>query len=442
MIECKPLSDERQTAFAGLCALGHLLSREAALKPLSGVLIAQKTVSHSPAEKLTDALMAILAGCKTLYETNVRVRPDLPLSRAFCRERVADQSTIQRTLDALTEENVDQLREAVEAIGGRYSRLPSHPYGREMLLLEVDLTGLRASKKAERSTKGYFSGERNATGRQLVRVSAPLYGEVPFCKLHPGNTGSCGVLRGTVGEVERVLKSSPEKRARTLIRLDGGFGTDENVEWLCSRGYHFVAKGYGGARAGKLARSVPEGGWKEGPTAGQLLAVLAREEAPRYPRPTKTVVRRWSDAKGKPYADYLVTTLTDLSASQIAKLYDERGAMESDIKGDKRGLGIEGRRKKSFFAQEALALLAQLAHNLLAWFKGWLLGGTGAEKLGAERLVREVLAMPGEVRARRGRRGAKLLLRLSELHPWAGALASGVEARFPPSRWRTIWRKN
>jgi hypothetical protein len=44
------------------------------------------------------------------------------------------------------------------------------------------------------------------------------------------------VLKGTIDEVERVLGSSPEQRSRTLIRLDGGFGTDENIEWLCSWG--------------------------------------------------------------------------------------------------------------------------------------------------------------------------------------------------------------
>jgi hypothetical protein len=81
-----------------------------------------------------------------------------------------------------------------------------------------------------------------------------------------------------------------------------------------------------------------------------------------------------------------LSTFTDLSAEQMATLYDGRGGMEVDIKGDKRGLGIEKRRKKSFHAQEALVLLAQLSHNLLAYFKGWLLGGTGAEKLGVERL--------------------------------------------------------
>jgi Transposase DDE domain group 1 len=441
MIECRLVSHERQTAFGGLCALGHFLAQEGALEPLSGVHIDQKTVKHSPAQKLADALVGMLAGCKAIYETNARVRPDVPLSRAFGRERVAEQSTIQRTLDAFSEENVCELREAVERIGGRYSGLPQHPYDQQMLVVEVDLTGLRASKRAELSTKGYFSGERNATGRQLVRASAPLYEEVIFSKLHAGNTTSCEVLKQTMAEVERLLKSSPKKRSRTLIRLDGGFGTDENVEWLCTSGYQFVVKGYGGGRASKLARSVAEDGWHEGPTAGQFLGVPTQEEAPRYSRQTKTVLRRWKDAKGKLYTDYLLSTLTDLSAEQIAKLYDGRGGMEVDIKGDKRGLGIENRRKKGFFAQEAVALLAQLSHNLLAYFKGWLLGGTDAAKLGVERLVREVLAMPAEARMGR-RRGAKLLLKLPKLHPWAEALALGTQARFPPSGWRTIWRKN
>jgi len=77
-------------------------------------------------------------------------------------------------------------------------------------------------------------------------------------------------------------------------------------------------------------------------------------------------VRRWVDEKGKPYQDYLVCSLFWLGSSQIATLYDARGGMETDIKGDKRGLGIE-KRKKSFHTQEALVLLAQLSqpHRVL-----------------------------------------------------------------------------
>ena len=111
----------------------------------------------------------------------------------------------------------------MEAIGRRYSATFSHDFEREMLVVEVDLTGLRASKRAEGSTKGYFSGERNATGRQLLRVSVPQYKEILFEKLYAGNTTSCEVLKESIRELERILSLAEErqKRRRTLVRLDG-----------------------------------------------------------------------------------------------------------------------------------------------------------------------------------------------------------------------------
>jgi hypothetical protein len=158
MIECKLVSDQTQTAHGPLCAFGHFLTREKALEPLGWVQVPQKTVKHSPKEKLIDSLIGILAGCKALYEFNVEVRPDLPLQRAFGREDgCADQSTIQQTLNAFGQRTCAQLREAVEAIHRRYSKIYSHDFEEEMLMVEVDLTGLSASKDSEGSTKGYFS---------------------------------------------------------------------------------------------------------------------------------------------------------------------------------------------------------------------------------------------------------------------------------------------
>ena len=148
---------------------GHFLTRERVLEPLSGVEIAQKTVEHSPTDKHVDALVSILSGCRTLHETNCRLRPDTPPGRAFGRERSADQSTAQRTLDTFDEENVRRLRGAVEAIGRRHSAVFSHPFEKEMLQLEVDLTGLRATMRADGCSEGYFSGSRNRTGRQGER---------------------------------------------------------------------------------------------------------------------------------------------------------------------------------------------------------------------------------------------------------------------------------
>lgn len=87
-----------------------------------------------------------------------------------------------------------------------------------------------------------------------------------------------------------------------------------------------------------------------------------------------------------------------------------------------------------------MALLAQLAHNILAWFKGWFLRGTAAAELGAQRLVRDVLAMPAEARV--GRFSGVLRLRLPRLHPWAEAVAAGTRARSIRDGRRTFWRKN
>jgi hypothetical protein len=68
MIECALNPPKTQTAFGPLCALGHFLTEEKVLEPLSGVNIDQKTVRHSPQQKLVDALIGMMAGCTALYE--------------------------------------------------------------------------------------------------------------------------------------------------------------------------------------------------------------------------------------------------------------------------------------------------------------------------------------------------------------------------------------
>jgi hypothetical protein len=73
--------------------------------------------------------------------------------------------------------------------------------------------------------------------------------------------------------------------------------------------------------------------------------------------------------------------------------------MEADVKGDKRGLGLAGLRKRRLSAQKVVVLLIQLAHNLLIWSRRWL--ATATPRLGGfglVRLVQEVWAVPGRVK--------------------------------------------
>ncbi|HET9530987.1 MAG TPA: hypothetical protein VFQ92_11585 [Blastocatellia bacterium] len=88
--------NSRFTPRATLVALGIKLKQLDLFQPIrESVTIEQKTVRHSPLDKLLDALIAILAGADGLCEINTRLRPDKSLQLAFGRESCADQSVVQ-----------------------------------------------------------------------------------------------------------------------------------------------------------------------------------------------------------------------------------------------------------------------------------------------------------------------------------------------------------
>ena len=96
---------------ASLAAVGVFVHHHDMLRPIrETVLIAQKTVKHTPVQKLCDALVSILAGAHGLVEINSRLRDDRALQLAFGRSACAEQSVVQETLDACTATNVMQMQ--------------------------------------------------------------------------------------------------------------------------------------------------------------------------------------------------------------------------------------------------------------------------------------------------------------------------------------------
>jgi hypothetical protein len=176
------------TPRATLCALGSKVRSLKLFETISEhVRIRQKTIRHTPMEKLTDAFIAILAGAHGLCEVNTRVRADAALQHAFGRSACAEQSVVQETLDRCSGENVRQMEEAVDAIFRSHSRAYRHDHRRGLLLLDVDLTGLPCGKSVEEARKGYLSGYGVRRGRQMGRVMASAYDEVVADRLYPGN---------------------------------------------------------------------------------------------------------------------------------------------------------------------------------------------------------------------------------------------------------------
>jgi len=159
------------TQYAPLVALSAHYQQHSRLEPLAQVQIAMKTRDFSPVSKLVQVFLSILAGCETISETNLRLKPELGLAQVWGWNRFADQSNLSRTLDALTLMNIDQLRHSTTAIWRAHSRTMAHDW-RAFLWLDFDLSGLPCSSRAEASQKGFFSDKKTS-------VDANWPGSVP-----------------------------------------------------------------------------------------------------------------------------------------------------------------------------------------------------------------------------------------------------------------------
>jgi hypothetical protein len=410
------------------------------------VQIQQKTVKYTRVEKLTDGLIAILAGAQGMVEINKRVRPDRGLQAAFGRAGCAEQSVVQDTLDACTAENVIQMQAAVDAIYRQHSRGYHHEYGKNWQLLDVDMTGRPCGKKAAFASKGYFAKQRNRRGRQEGYLIATHYEEIVAKQLFDGKTQLTKALRPLVVAAEKslALDHPKEKRGRTILRVDAGGGSAADINWALARGYQVHGKDYSGPRAKRLAESVCE--WFEEPGCSERQVGWVTEKPTAYCRPVRRIAVRCRKQNGHWGVGVILSTL---SPEEILALmgqpadsakdpqsvlwayvhfYDLRGGgVETEIKEDKQGLGTSRRNKKRFFAQYMLTLLEALAHNILVWARRWLTPQCPrVAQFGLLRLVRDAFQMNGLIVLQPSSRVLKIVL--NQADPLAKELGVGLAA--------------
>jgi hypothetical protein len=157
------LSDMKaNTQWAPLALLGYRLQQRQFFDPLYQLLdLNQKQIRYTSQDKLITCLVSIMSGCQSISHINTRIRPDRALAQAWGLECFAEQSSVTDTLNRFTEIHVAQLHQAVNTIYLREGRAVQHDSTTQgFLILDVDLTGLPASKHAEGSRKGYFSGQK------------------------------------------------------------------------------------------------------------------------------------------------------------------------------------------------------------------------------------------------------------------------------------------
>ena len=410
MKNCIRYSPRASLAIVGICSqqmgIWEMIGKE--------VKIQQKTITHTPLQKLQDAFINIMAGGQGIVEINRRVKTDESLSAAFGRKRCADQSVVSSTLSACLPVNVDQMRQAFQAIYSQYGAGYSHQYGKEMQLLDVDMSGMPAGRQGEGVEKGYFAKQKNKRGRQLGRIYATLYDELVSERLYHGKTQLNRSLSELVMDAEVILNLNPGFRKRTIIRIDGGGGNDADINWLLARHYGLLVKVTHWKRVEKLVATVAT--WHTDPKDPRRQAGWV--ESPHvYAQPTRQLAVRCQGKNGKWHPSILVFNLDDNQLKWITQqgkrsfptpeiplwlavyAYDLRGGgVETSIKGSKQGLGIAKRNKKSFVAQEMLLLLGQLAYNLIAWTRDGLAASLSKlRQFGMLRMVRDAFHISGKI---------------------------------------------
>ena len=148
------------TTHVPLCALGEVLKEKHLFAPIHHhVDIPQKSLEYRPTDKLVFATLGFIAGAETVSDINQTVRPNKPLLSAFGYDKCADQSVIQQTINAATDENVSQLEQAINEIFKDNNQtiffLDEDLKGSKQVTIDIDLSPLPASKRAEGSKKGY-----------------------------------------------------------------------------------------------------------------------------------------------------------------------------------------------------------------------------------------------------------------------------------------------
>jgi hypothetical protein len=401
---------------ASLAAIGIELRRLDLFRPIrQTVTIAQKTVTYTPCDKLFDGFVSILAGAQGMVEVNSRLRSDLALQQAFGRTACAEQSVVQDTLDACTPTNVTQLEQAFDLIYRQHSQGYRHDYVHDWQILDADMSGLPCGKKAAFASKGYFAKQRNRRGRQLGRVLASTYHEIVVDRLFDGKTQLSSALQPLVEAAEQTLVLDRAKRQRTIVRVDAGGGSLEDVNWLLRRGYQVHCKDYSGTRAQTLAQSVSE--WVEDPRLPERQVGWVRTPASSYVREVRRIAVRCRKKNGQWGVGVLLSSLTPyamlhLTGQSVSRLsddaavllayvyfYDQRGGgVETAFKGDKQGLGLTKRNKKRFAAQQMVVLLGALAHNVIVWARRWLAPRLPkVARYGMLRMVRDVFHVSGTI---------------------------------------------
>jgi hypothetical protein len=262
-------------------------------------------------------------------------------------------------------------------------------------------------RKAKFASKGYYAKQRNRRGRQEGYVIGTWYEEIVVERLFDGKTQLYAALPGSIEAAETALELDEKKRKRTILSIDLGGGSVDDLNWVLGRGYQVHAKDYSGVCANAPTKTVTQ--WVTDPAdSSREIGWVTSEDTP-YCRPVKRITVRCRKKNSQWAVGVIISTLSSQTVLHLVgsqnyeaddpkavllayvNFYDQLGGeVEIDIKEDKQSLATTKRNKKRFEAQQVLLQLKALAYNVAVWARDWLTPRCPiVARFGLKRLVRD-----------------------------------------------------
>jgi hypothetical protein len=96
--------------------------------------------------------------------------------------------------------------------------------------MDSDFTAEPGGRLSEGGSKGYFGKPHHHFGRQIGRVIASQYEEIVVERLYSGNVQLISRFQELVEEAQKRLDLSIAKRKQTILRVDAGAGSVDNIK--------------------------------------------------------------------------------------------------------------------------------------------------------------------------------------------------------------------
>jgi len=360
---------------------------ESGLLPLlrENIHINMKTVKYTPYDKVVELLASIVAGCQHTVTINSRLVPDTVLAEELIgKDRFADQSGINRLLQSITYENVDEL----ERVFSAYYMTHGIAWKKESVVVDIDMTGFKANGKTyENTEKGYIC-EKGDRGYKATFAYTDK--EVIGMVFGKGNE----VEVNQINDILKVIKErigSP-KIKDIIIRGDAGFGISTIIDILYSQSFLFILKGKQRSSAKRFSRRIKN--WIAIPNSPDELAYgEMRAKVTGSKHKFRIIIFRMKKNGDYVYF-HIITNLPDIlyPAETILKMYNERQSIEAFIKADKSGLHIKNLRTRRYNGIRYVILLSSIAFNMISYF---INSGITKKKTGVKAFVEKLSCARG-----------------------------------------------